>query len=165
MIRKAILAWAILVLASLLPSAESLAQSARGELKDVKAFKVKTAGFGEAATACGLDPAAAVTAFTSKLEGAGAKVVETSSGYWLLVRVTTVIRDDETCITYVETAVLQTTRYYNTATRSERVGNVEHWFDGGIVVSTRSSHSKVVLRGFRDLGAKLSQKWQSDQAS
>jgi hypothetical protein len=152
----------LLFAVSLAPSA-ALAQSARGELKDVAGFKVRTAGFGQASAFCGLSQAGAIDAFSTGLENSGVGLLEQASSYWVSLRVTTLVLDEATCITYVETAVFQTARYINTATRGERVGKVQHWIDGGLFASVPSVHQRSVLRSFRDLGARLGLKWQKDQ--
>ena len=153
-----------LFLAALCLCGVAAAQSPHGEFKNVKAFKVQTAGFSVAAASCGLVKEDVVAAFSEPLNAAGLPVVAKSSGYWLSLRVTTLIKEETTCITYVETAAYQTTRYFNTATREERVGKVLHWVDGGLFAAPHSSHPRVVLQGFRDLGEKLAAKWKSDQS-
>ena len=152
----------VLVLTVGLASA-GLAQTGKGELQKVTSFKVQSAGFGKAATACGLEKQAAIDAFVAPIEEAGASIVDSSSGYWLSVRVATMFLDQELCITYVETAIFQTTRYFNTATLSERVGKVQHWVDGGLFTSGPEGHPRTVLRGFRDLGRRAAEVWVQDQ--
>jgi hypothetical protein len=142
-----------------------LAQTGKGELQKVTAFKVQSAGFGKAAAACGLEKQAAIDAFAAPLREAGAGIVESSSGYWISVRVSTMFLDQELCITYVETAIFQTTRYFNTATLSERVGKIQHWVDGGLFTSGPEGHPRTVLRGFRDLGRRAADTWAQDQNS
>ena len=139
------------------------AQSSRAEFQGVGIFKIKTAGFGQAAEDCGLTPEAASEAFAEALRNTGAQVLDRSTTYWLSLRVTTLIKDGELCVTYVETAANQTTRYWNTATLTERVGTVQHWVDGGLYASTSKQHKVVVNGGFRQLGEKLATRWRRDQ--
>ena len=147
------------------PVVTARAQTGKNELEKVTAFKLKTAGFGPASAVCGLDATSAVEAFSAPLREAGVMILDSSSGYWISLRVTSLTLDSETCITYAETAVFQTTRYFNTATRSERVGTVRHWIDGGYFASSKETHAGVVLRGFHDLGSNLAQRWGDDQSS
>ena len=139
------------------------AQSGRAEFQGVGIFKIKTAGFGQAAEDCGLTPQAASDAFASALKSAGAQVLDRTTAYWLSLRVTTLIKDGELCVTYVETAANQTARYWNSATLTERVGNVQHWINGGLYASTPKQHRLVVNGGFRELGEKLAVRWRRDQ--
>lgn len=141
----------------------SQAQTGKGELEKVTSFKVQSAGFGSAAASCGIEKEAATETFSMPLRNAGAKIVDSSSGYWLSLRVTTLVLEQERCITYVETAIFQTTRYFNTATLSERVGNVQHWVDGGLFTSGKEAHARTVLRGFDDLGKRVAALWAQDQ--
>ncbi len=155
---------AVLVILCMAPMGRALGQTGAGEMKDVAAMKLKASGFGEAAKACGLDRAMAIDAFIGPLRVAGLEIVPQASGYWLLLRVTTIPWHDDTCVSYVETGVFQTTRYTNTATLSERVGNVQHWVDGGLFVSARSGHAGAVEQGFRALGQRVADRWRQDQA-
>jgi hypothetical protein len=155
---------AVLVALCAAPMGGASGQTGAGEMKDADAMKLRASGFGEAAKTCGLERAAAIDALTGPLRLAGLEIVEQASGYWLSVRVTTIPWHDDTCVSYVETGVFQTTRYTNTATLSERVGNVQHWIDGGLFVSARSGHAGVVEQGFRDLGQRLADRWRQDQA-
>jgi hypothetical protein len=156
--------FAALVCLCAVPIGDASGQTGAGEMKDVAAMKLQASGFGEAAGACGLDRGVAIDAVTGPLRVAGVDFVPQASGYWLSVRVTTIAWHDDTCVSYIETGVFQTTRYTNTATLSERVGKVQHWIDGGLFVSSKSGHGAVVEQGFRDLGQRAADRWQQDQA-
>jgi hypothetical protein len=97
---------AVLVILCMAPMGRALGQTGAGEMKDVAAMKLKASGFGEAAKACGLDRAMAIDAFIGPLRVAGLEIVPQASGYWLLLRVTTIPWHDDTCVSYVETGVL-----------------------------------------------------------
>jgi len=156
--------FAALVTLCAAPMGGAFGQTGVGEMKDVTAMMLQASGFGEAAGACGIDRGGAIEAFTGPLRTAGLEIVERSSGYWLSVRVTTIVWHDDTCVSNIEAGVFQTTRYTNTATLSERVGKVQHWIDGGLFVSSRAAHTAIVEGGFHDLGRRAADRWRQDQA-
>jgi hypothetical protein len=140
-----------------------MAQSTEGELRDVKAFKIYVTGFNEASLACGLEPEAMKDAFLQPLRDAGPVMAEEANGYWIAIRATSVVRQEATCVTFVDASVLQSTRYFNQSTDSERVGKVLHWADAGLIVSDEAGHGDVVKNAYLDLGRRLAEVWRRDQ--
>lgn len=140
----------------------AMAQTTRGELKDVSAIKFRIVNLSQNSRRCGLDPAALQEAFTRSLVNSGLKIVE-SSGYWAYIRVTTAIQGDDLCVTYADATLLQNTRYFNSATLAERAGRVEHWRDGALRVTDAPSHPDSVESVFRQFGQKLAELWRRDQ--
>ncbi len=138
------------------------AQTTRGELKGVSGVKFRIVNLSENSQLCGLGPEALQEAFTRPLIDAGLEIVG-SSGYWAYIRVTTAIHAGDLCVTYADATLLQNTRYFNSATLSERAGRVEHWSEGALRVSDSSIHGKNVERAFRQFGLNLAELWRKDQ--
>ena len=138
------------------------AQTTRGELKGVTGVKFRILNLSENSQRCGLGAEALQEAFTRPLIDAGLKVVA-SSGYWAYIRVTTVIHAGDICVTYADATLLQNTRYFNSATLSERAGRVDHWREGALRVSDAAIHAGNVERAFRQFGNNLAELWRKDQ--
>lgn len=150
----------VMVLADSQPAA---AQVARGELKNVRGFKFFMTDLSAKSQACGLDQAALQRAFTEPLNEAGLKITTTSTAYWITIRVTTLSYGERSCVSYVDANASQTTRYFNTATLSERVGKVQHWSDGKLLSSNEKEHPVIANNAFHAMGKSLVAAWRRDQ--
>lgn len=154
---------ALMALATLALSSGAWAQGSKGELKNIRSFKFFVTGFSEYNKQCGLTPEVLRQAFTAPMTEAGLKVVQSSTAYWITLRVTSVPQGERNCVSYVDAATNQTTRYFNNATLAERVGTVQHWSGGRIIVSDIVEHAEVASEAFRALGRNLVATWRRDQ--
>ena len=141
---------------------DAVAESSRHELKNVKSYRFHVVNLNEASQRCGLSEAAMQEAFTEQMGQSGLEIVATS-GYWIYLRATTAVQGDRLCITYVDATVVQNTRYYNSATLSERSGQVEHWRDGSLMASDMDEHDSRIRNVLRQMGGRLVDFWQRTQ--
>ncbi|MEM7172807.1 MAG: hypothetical protein AAF530_21770 [Pseudomonadota bacterium] len=162
-ILRASLTFALAIAAlGVLAAKDAFAQSASGELKGIGQVKVFVTDVNQFSTSCDLDRASIQQAFVEPLSEKGLKIAE-SSAYWVVIRATTVASDSRGCLTSIDATVLQNTKYFNQATKEERVGRIQHWYRGGLHFSDRDDHRDIINDAFRTLGAGLAQDWAGDQ--
>ena len=133
-----------------------------GPLAGINVVQMSVAPLSEAAKGCGLDANLILDSFKEPLAQKGI-IVQEAAHIWIQLKATSLRYDNDICISYIDAAAVQNTRYFDRKTEAERSGRVLLWSDGGLFVTGVSNHGVTTNIGWRDLARNFMRKWEMDQ--
>ncbi|CAN0455661.1 unnamed protein product, partial [Ectocarpus fasciculatus] len=133
-----------------------------GPLAGVAVLQLVVAPLSDESARCGLQADLVKESFQQPLttEGLG---LQKSAHVRIIVKATTVIYTETTCISNIEASAVQNTRYFDRKTGAERAGQVLLWQESGLFVTGERDHVVLTNIGFRDLARSFIRKWKIDQ--
>ncbi|WP_422366041.1 hypothetical protein [Pelagibius sp.] len=133
-----------------------------GPLAGVSVLQLVVAPLSADSATCGLEAGLVEESFQQplKLENIG---LQKSAHVRIIVKATSVVYQDNVCISNIEAVAVQNTRYFDRKTETERAGQVLLWSESGLFVTDQRDHVVLTNIGFRDLARSFIRKWKIDQ--
>ncbi len=133
-----------------------------GPLAGVEVMQLSVAPLSAASGRCGLQADLIRDSFQQPLVTDGI-TIQKAAHVRVILKASSVLYQETTCISNVEAAVVQTTRYLDRRTQTERAGQVLLWSQSRLFVSGQPDHVVVTNIGVRELARGFLQKWRRDQ--
>lgn len=133
-----------------------------GPLAGVEVMQLSVAPLSLESARCGLQADLMRDSFQEPLATDGI-AIQKAAHVRVIMKASSVLYQETICISNIEAAVVQTTRYLDRRTQTERAGQVLLWSQSRLFVSGQPDHVVVTNIGVRELARDFLRKWRIDQ--